>query len=532
MRSRLIKRKYEDKRTIKLNIAITIFLVVILFFVTTGYALYSQILNMNGSVSFGKIGKFAITDVTLIDYMNVKSDSIPAWTDNSIDLNLVFEYDPNSEYNIYKAVYSITLTNDSFYEYALDFSSYSPVITNSSGNIMDASLITYKIDGYDVGETIKSKESKTFTITLEFVPPDNDIYTVDGNLEPEIIEKPHGSLLAAIADNNIGYLRKSLGENITHFTITVLNSYQIDKEFTLNITNPNFILVDSNGNNLGTSVIGFGQNTDFDIYVKLKNGAKFSTNEITTSINLSYDDNISVNCGSLKIKVDKDSTYEDTTPPIISNVTSSILNASSSDVNNNSIGSIRVTWDVDDENVDHYNVQIYKLENGKETLLHDKTTTNRYYTFDNLADGEYLFKVYGTDASPNKNTASRSDISSASTSSGYCSKSVTSNFKWHYNVVTNLTYVNESNTVKKVNRGYNFTTTITKFDDETGNCGQGRTTYKLPNSITVKMGGYNITSGTSSGQYQYTGNSNSTNGTITVYGVTDDLNITVTGTAS
>ena len=46
------------------------------------------------------------------------------------------------------------------------------------------------------------------------------------------------------------------------------------------------------------------------------------------------------------------------------------------------------------------------------------------------------------------------------------------------------------------------------------------------------MNNVNIGIGTSNGEYQYTGSSSVASGNITVYGVTGDLDITVTGTTA
>lgn len=520
----------KDKIAVKINIIVSILLIAILFFVSIGFALYNKNLLFNGSISFGEQGKFAIISVDLMESSNVAKESVPSYTDETIDFNLVFSKQVEDS-NIYMAKYKIVLKNDSFYDYDCNFSEYHPNITNSKGESIDLSALTCQIDGLAIGESIKAGETKEVTVTITFVPPDeNETYDVEGEFEPEIIEKPFGNVLGSIPDNASGNLQLSLGNNRVSTTLSLLNSFQSDREITLSISNPNFKIVNSSGENIGKILIKAGETKDVTIYIQRIEGAEFTSSPIKTSINLSYND-ITYDCGTISLDVDIKEDVVDKTPPIISNVTAQIQNATSDDTSNNKVGSVRVSWNVDDENIDHYTVLVYKGSGNNATLLNQYTTTNRYYVVDGLEDANYEFRVYGTDNSENKNTASQADINNATTADGYCSKTTNVSYKWHFTVTTNLTYVTESNTNKKVNRGYDFTTTVTKNADSSNNCG-GTTTYKLPSSITVKMGNTTLQKGSSSGQYQYTGSTTVSSGVITVYGVTDNLTITVTGTAS
>ena len=49
----------------RINIGVSILLIVTLSFISVGYALYGQILNLHGTVTLHPQGKIAITDVTL-----------------------------------------------------------------------------------------------------------------------------------------------------------------------------------------------------------------------------------------------------------------------------------------------------------------------------------------------------------------------------------------------------------------------------------------------------------------------------------
>lgn len=535
MLKKKISESKNDKITIKINALISVLLIVFLSFISIGFAIYNENLYFSGTTSLAQQGSFAITNVQLTDYSNVNPNNIPSYTSDSINFNLTFEKSSESISDEYMAEYTITVVNNSFYDYNCDFSGYQPVIKNQANETVDSSLLTYQIEGLEVGETIKSGETKTIIITFEFTPEDEDIYTIEGNINPDIIEKPHGNIFATIPNNTSVNLTEDSGNNLVGVPVSIISSFQSDKTITFSIANPNFVIANSDGTPFSNFIIESGETSETTIYIKLAEGVKFSVDTITTEISFTYDGNPSTSCGSITLYVDIDESYIDQTPPIISNVVAEIQNATSGDTTNNNVGSIKVNWSVDDESVDHYTVLVYSVNNSTETLLNEYTTTNKYYTINNLADGDYAFKVYGTDASANHNTASQTDINNATTSAGYCSKSTISSYDWHYTVTTTLTYVTISDTIKKVNRGYNYTTTVTKNDDTTSSStcgGTTTTTYKLPNAITVTMNGQTLATGTASGEYQYTGSSNVSSGTITIYGVTGDLSITVTGTSS
>lgn len=524
-----MQRIKNEKKAIKMNIIVSVVLIVFLSFMTVGYAVFGENLLINGIARVKPQGKFAITGITLIEESNVRSDSIPAYSDESINLNLVFEKAEGSTTDVFMAKYLITIENNTFFSYDIDFSGYSPIIRDSKGHIIDASTLSYTVEGLDPGESIPAGENKNVYITIIFTPEDvEETYDVEGDIEPEVVEKPNGTILASITSGTNGDLTQ--GHSLTPVTLSLLSSYRTDKTAFVNISNPNFVITDSSGNPLDSIVIAAENTTEQTIYIKLKDDAKFAVDSVTTSVTMTYNDIYFVDCGSVTIAVDIDESFIDTTPPIISNVVAEIQDATSSDTSNNSVGSIKVTWNVDDEAVDHYTVMIYSVNGATETLLNTYDTSQKQYTFTGLTDGDYVFKVYGTDSSDRHNTATQNDINNANTSAGYCCKSASGSFDWHYTVTTNLTYCTESNTNKKVNRGFDFTTTVTKNADQQQTC--GTTTYSLPNSITVKMGGNNISSGTSRGQYRYTGSSTVSPGDITVYGVTGDLEITVTGTSS
>lgn len=506
------RRKIEenDKKTININIVMSILMVGILSFVSVGYALYGQILNTRGTISFGTQGKIAITNVTLVSSKNVKDGSIPSFTDDSVDFNLVFEKGEGSLENSYQAVYDISIKNDTFYDYEFNLANFQPVIKNSSGINVDSSYLSTSLDGIALGDVIKAGETVNFTLTLDFNPEDDDTYTVDGNMNTDLSEEPHGSIIGSIPEGASGDLRESLGNDLAEFTITVINSYQSARTFTLNVADAShFQLVNSSGAALGAFTIEGGTTNTYTFYVKRAAGAVYLTESLTTGISLSYNEASNVACGSITLLVDEQEA-EDQTPPIISNVTATINNATSDDTSNNNVGSVTVTWNGEDA---ESGVKKYYViaQSNSETKTYETTDNNTTLTINGLADGSYTFKVYGENNHGYK--ASDSDISGANTGSGYCSKSSSYTFDWHYDVsLSNRSQNIRALSNTKVNRGYDYTTTLSPSNSN----------YSLSSTITVTMGGSSITSGTTAGHYRFT----SSSGALTVYGVTGDVVIT------
>ena len=344
MKKKVMREKINDKKTIKINIAMSILLVVVLSFISLGYALYGQTLNITGSSTFGIQGKIAITDVTLTSSKNVRSDSIPEFTDDSVDFNLTFEKAEGSTEPNYQAVYSITIDNGTFYNYDFNLGNFQPIIKNSSGVNVDPSYLNYTLEGINLGDSIPAGESVTFTLIMDFTPEEDDTYSVDGEMGTDLVEQPHGTVLGSIPENFEGNLKKSEDKNIVELPVTVINSYQTPRTFSLQITDTShFQLVDSNGNALSSLTINAGTTQVFTIYVKRVETAKFLSASFTPNIQLSYAEESNVNCGSITLLVDEEED-DDITPPEVSNVTVTTNDATSETTTNNNVGSVTLNW--------------------------------------------------------------------------------------------------------------------------------------------------------------------------------------------
>ena len=534
MKKKKIIEKLNDKKTIKINIAMSILLIVVLSFVSLGYALYGQQVNLSGTTSFGQQGKIAITDVTLVSSKNVRNDSIPEFTDDAVDFNLTFEKPDGSTETDYQAVYSITIDNGTFYDYDFNLANFQPVITNSSGINVDPSCLTYELDGIDLGDPIPKGESVTFTLTMNFLPPDEDeTYSVEGNMGTDLEEQPHGSVMGSIPNNSTADLRESENNNLASVVVTVINSFQSPRTFTLGITDTShFQLVDSNGNALSSFTIQGGTTENYTIYIKRATNAVYSQEYFTTNITLSYGEVINSNCGNITIRVDEE-VVVDTTPPEVSNIRVTVNDATSSTTTDANVGSLTVNWDGREPEtaVKKYYITIYKdgsqLGNVRDTATLDpENPTNPQATFTGLQDGNYSFKIYGENS--DELVPSPEQISACNDS--YCTQSASTQYKWHYTISLENSPNVSSISPTAVNRGYSTQVTITPGTYTTDNgCGGTTTnTYTLNNTATVKMGGNTMSTGTGAGQYEYsrTTSGNKT-GTLKLYGVTGDITVQV-----
>ena len=515
-----MKRKTikSNDKAININVVMSTLLVVVLSFISVGYAIYNQRLGINGNVGVLTQGNIAITNVVLKSSKNVPDDVNPTFTDNSIDFDLTFEKEEGSTETDYQAIYTVTITNNTFYDFDFNVMNFTPTIYDSNGNPTDPSFLSVSYDGISLGDVIPAGEEVTFDVIFDFTPNTDDTYTMEGDLNTDLDEKPHGNLLGSIPDNQTLDLRESLGNDIVSLSLSVINSYQSSRSFTVNITDTaHFKIVNASGNDLGSITIDGGSSEVYQIYIKRVDDAIFASSEFTNNIYLSYVDNSYVDCGSVTILVDEDE-IEDTTPPIISNVSVSINNATSNDTTNNSVGSVTVTWNGEDS---ESGVKKYYViaTNGSGSNTYETTDSSRTLTITGLTDGDYTFKVYGENNHGYK--ASDSDINNATTASGYCSSSTSSNYDWHFEVTLTGQYMRTLNDTA-VNRGYDYTTTLQ------AQANAGLYTYTLPNTITVRMGGTTISTGTTAGKYTYANNS----GNLTVYGVTGNIAITANATRS
>jgi len=162
------KIKHNDKRIINTNIVMSILLIVVLSFVSLGYAIYNQRLNVNGIATIKTQGTIAITNVELISSSNVPDGVTPTFTDNSIDFDLAFEKQPDSTSEEYKATYSVTIKNDTFYDFDFNVINFEPTIYNSNNEPVSSSLLNVSFEDISIGDKIPAGETVTFKVVFTF----------------------------------------------------------------------------------------------------------------------------------------------------------------------------------------------------------------------------------------------------------------------------------------------------------------------------------------------------------------------------
>ena len=461
-------------------------LVALFLFAATsvGYALYNVYLNTSGHATFAKNGKVAITNATLFSYSNLDNPQNPTYTDDHISFSLKFTVARNqAAFNKeYSATYEITIANNSFYDYNFSASTFTPSAQTEANTDM---IVSYTLDGIEIGETIPSGSSKTFKLKIIMYPQNYGSFTVEGESGVDLEEETDsGSLIASIPRNSTGDLTD--GHPYTVVTATVINTYSSEKNFSFSVTNNKFNLTDSSGNPLGSYTIGPNETKTYDIYIRLASGATFPSNTQTMNIYFNPADDSKTSMGVITISVDEDPTIIDNEPPTVSNVIATFQPTQ---------GSVLVTYNGSDNvGIKNYIIETY---NSNNILISTNQTEadETSYTVTGLSDGTYYFKVTATDFSNLTATA----------------QSTSSQYRWTMRITNSLTNAS-SNGASTVTYGAAYDATISG----TGN-------YNSPASLTITDADNNeLVAGT---DYTY----DSSNGSLHIKSVTSDLKITGSG---
>lgn len=485
-------KKIKHHLTINKNIIIALIFIILLSFISIGFASYDQITSISGLTTVKKAGIVEITDVTLVSSSNVQSSATPTFDKQNATFNIVF----GGTDATYQAVYQITLTNNSVYDYAYAGFNYNPTVTSTNGT--GTGTLTVTTTGISNGDIIAPGASKVFTVTLDLAVTDpNTTYNADVTSDVSGSTNNNGNLVGSVTPTT-GDLTGT--NTLAAFTAEVINTYNYQKVFTLTSSNSNFSVVDSNGNDITSFTIAANTTSSYTFYLKAKSDAIFLTNSATTTITLGGNNITSSNIGDLTLSVDI-YVAPDTTIPTVGNASLTILDTA---------GSFTASWsriDSGGTNITNYTLLLYDSNNN---LINTYNTNSDVttHTYTGMSAATYYFVVYGTDAAGNTGSAS---ASSATTANGYATKSNSVAMKWVFNVTNSLSSMTSSGaTTASLHKTYTATLTASTF-------------YTLPTSITVTMGGTTLTSGTG---YTYS----SSTGAISIPSVTGD--ITITGTAT
>ena len=170
-------KNLKDNKIIRLNLFLSLFLVVLLMSLSVGFALFTQVINIGANVALETQGSFEITNVTKMSSNNT-SEEIPSWTADSIDFNLTFIHSDNPD-PVYNATYNITLTNDTFYERLVSAFNFNFTINGSDDQ--SVGTLDYELNDIEEGTVIEPLSEKTFSVTFTFTPAvEADDYVVNG----------------------------------------------------------------------------------------------------------------------------------------------------------------------------------------------------------------------------------------------------------------------------------------------------------------------------------------------------------------
>lgn len=458
----------------------------------------------------GTIGNVSITRISYVSSKNVvdptADENMPTFEGMNANFNVTFRKEEGSTDEGFEIIYEVDLTNTHYDDYIFRGFDFHPDVNASAES--DTATLTLTPIGVDNGDVVKSDTVKTFRIVLTLTAsnPDGSYETgstTQVDTTPDT-EEETGEITATISPDH-GNLRSP--NTSASFTLSVTSTYPSDRTFSLISSNSNLEIV--GGNNLTIH----GESTEpYNITIKPVAGAQFVSDTDSMTVYLSSDGMKNINVGTLTFDVNKHS-VPDTTKVTVGNADLTYYY----DTSDNK-PKIKATWDRKDYGgtpVTNYVVLVYQSDDTYVT----KGETNsaiREYAFDNLSENtSYYVIVYGIDQATN---SGENDVSNATTSDGFATKSSSKSFKWTYSVNTSgLSDLDSSN--KTAILGSTFSTTITA----TG----GTFANQVPDSLTVSMDG---TSNLSNGNgFDYTKDSNS-KATLKVYNVTG--NISLSGSAT
>lgn len=481
------------KTFLKNNIIPILFLTIVLL-MTIGYALYGQTLNLNGDVTLQKVGRIEITSASVLssECSNLTDYSNPTYEGMHIEFRL------KSRSSSFTATYLITVSNNSNVPYTYTGFPVNAVIEGYDYVPNVTSEITRADTGeaFDAGEIIESGESVTIKLKLSFsLDRSQGELTIVVNGDVSASQDNSGSLIASISPFT-GDLR---GEGtIAEFKLDVINTFKYNRIFNLSSSNENIIIVDTNGNQINSFSISANSTQSYTVYLKVKQGSIFLTNQTQTNMILSSNMIDDVDLGTITLDVDKDINATDHDKPEIGNVSIKISE------NNPVVGEAIVSWsrlDTGGSPIINYYIELYNEDTG-EVKKFETGNAVTSYTVSGLNAGNYYVKIYGEDEAGNIG------YDDCNSNNLYCPKSDSIYLQWVFNVTTSLSRLSSSGaSTANIYSSYETTLSLTSWFG-----------YSLPSSVTITMGGVTLTSGS---DYTY----DSGSGKIVINRVTGDINI-------
>lgn len=485
----------------KLEKIIPIIVALIFTFMTIGYALFGETVELNGDVTLTKPGVLEITDAYIIrdECSNLTSYDEPVYE------GLHIEFRITSDSTEFEATYMITVTNNSNMAYTYTGFPISAIIEGYDYIPSVTSQVTNPTTGEELqpGEPIPVGASINIKLNMNFAIQNNRggvTVIVNGDITASVDNT--GDLLATITPT-YGDLR---GEGTkAEFELSVINTFKYNREFTLDSSNENIIIVDENGREINSFYISANSTQNYTIYLMVKEGSVFLTSPTETNILLSSNNVDTINVDKITLDVDIDETATDDEKPQVGNVTIGISE------NNPQIGEAIISWNRLDSGgspIINYVITLYSTDTNQSTTYETGSSVTNY-TVTGLEPGNYYAVVYGIDEAGNTG-ATECSITESNT---YCAHSPVTNLKWEYTITYNLTDLQyEGETTALIYSQYESYLSVTSS-------GWFWNGTSLPNSITITMGGVELVS---LEDYTY----DSGTGRIVINRITDDVTIT------
>ena len=527
------------KNKLEFNIILTIFMVILCFMITVGYAVYNQGLNLTGKLTISPIGKVEIVRIEQDTNASIgsadgrlASDVLKLDENGNIGLNYAIKHN-NSE-RTEQGTYLIYIENNSMYDYTFTGITMNPELIVYQGSADDVALdvsythdVNHSSNTIRLGTTLSTGESGVVVITLNIYSGSkkNVSIGVGGGTNINSSLDNSGSLEASI---DTDYVDLSGDNESACFQVNVMNTFKYARNFSLKSGNENFYLVDVNGNPLSDFHIGAPSELDsnsnvanYEVCLVVNPSSIFTSESASTRITLNSNEVDPIVAGDINIKVDI-TEEEDNDKVQIGNVAMSIGSY------DQATGALKIntSWsrlDAGGTNVQNYYVLLVDATTGTQIASYeiDANYTSQSITLDSnfLAthktnmvtnNHNYLIKVYGVD----ENNSGVEDCFSG-VENPYCVASPSISLKWEFNVLTSgLSNMNLSS--GSPTKAYIYNTYVGKLEPADK--------YKLPSSITVSMGGSDLTLNT-----DYTYDSSTGAGDINITKtVTGDISISGT----
>ena len=478
----------------------------LLSFTSIGFALYNQDLGLNGDITLKKQGEIKVNSASIVE-----DESTNLASSNTIStdgLNISFDVSGSSEN--FEVTYLVEVCNETTKDYVYTDFAFETSIENSE-TVSITTVITDASTNKEVnpGDTLSAGKCTTYKIKFNIQTESiNTSVHVNGTFS--FSNDDTGSMLASVTPTS-GNLQGT--NTIDCFTVSVANTYKYSRNFNITSSNENILLVNNAGNTLNSFKVNANSTEEYEVCAKVKENSSFLSEEASTTLTLNSSGLADVNVGTIVFSVDKDIIATDKEIPTIGNVIISIPEDNVVD------GSANITWDRIDSggsSITNYYIILYNSDTDISTTYETGSSITSY-TLTNLTEGNYYAKVYGVDEAGN---IGNTYCDSASTDNGYCSLSNTTSLKWKYTItfsLSNLKHDDSTSTTDTAQIYQSYSTTLAL------NTSSGW--YSMPSSVTVKMGGATLSSGT---DYTYS----SSSGKLTINKITGDVTITASASAS